>query len=209
MSLGGYRPNSGRKKGSIPWNKGVPMSDESKQKVSNSKKGTIAWNKGIKVPSTSEKMKGNTNGKGNKGKILSEEWKKKLSIAHKGLPYKGKRAVEKPKQLKLSLRRNKTECNRRKNKRWLEKNYDKKLWFNNQRRVRKLGNGGFHSYQEWEELKKNYCFTCPNCKRKEPEIKLTRDHIVPLLLKGTDSIDNIQPLCLQCNCKKHTQTIKY
>ncbi len=70
-------------------------------------------------------------------------------------------------------------------------------------------NGGFHTNNEWYEVKKKFNFTCPCCKRKEPKIKLTRDHIVPLLLKGLNDIKNIQPLCQNCNSRKHTQTIKY
>jgi 5-methylcytosine-specific restriction endonuclease McrA len=34
-------------KGHITWNKNIPMSEESKQKISNSKKGSIPWNKGL------------------------------------------------------------------------------------------------------------------------------------------------------------------
>ena len=69
--------------------------------------------------------------------------------------------------------------------------------------------GATHSFQEWELLRKQYGFTCPCCLLAEPEIKLSEDHIVPLSKGGTDLIENIQPLCLKCNFKKHTKTIKY
>lgn len=210
MSKGGFRPNSGRKKGSIPWNKGIPMSEKSKIKMSSSKKGKIAWNKGKKSPSTSVKMIGNKNGKGNKGRKFKSETLKKMSLAKIGKPSNNKKEkVIKPKQLKLLLKKDLKKYTRQKNERWVLKNYDKKLWFNNQRRVKRLGNGGSHTLGEWETLKAQYNFTCPNCHRKEPEVKLTRDHIIPLSKGGSDNIENIQPLCGRCNCSKHTEIIKY
>jgi 5-methylcytosine-specific restriction endonuclease McrA len=69
--------------------------------------------------------------------------------------------------------------------------------------------GGKITIQQWEELKKQYNYTCPNCGRKEPEIKLTIDHIVPISQGGKNTIDNIQPLCKECNSKKLTKIIKY
>lgn len=66
-----------------------------------------------------------------------------------------------------------------------------------------------HTYGEWDLLKKQYNYTCPCCHREEPVIKLTEDHIIPLSKGGSDLIENIQPLCLNCNLKKNTIIIKY
>ena len=54
----------------------------------------------------------------------------------------------------------------------------------------------------WERIKREYGFACANCGRKEPEIKLTRDHIRPLSRGGMDIPENIQPLCIECNLRK-------
>jgi 5-methylcytosine-specific restriction endonuclease McrA len=64
-----------------------------------------------------------------------------------------------------------------------------------------------HTYQEWETLKAQYNWTCPWCGKSEPKIKLTEDHIIPLSRGGSNNIENIQPLCKSCNCKKSTKII--
>lgn len=58
---------------------------------------------------------------------------------------------------------------------------------------------GSHTLQEWENLKIKFNNKCAIC---DKEIKLTKDHIIPLSAGGTDYIENIQPLCRNCNSKK-------
>ncbi|MBA7589416.1 hypothetical protein ES708_31501 [subsurface metagenome] len=60
------------KKGNIPWNKGVPRSEETRKKISESRKGQIPWNKGIPC---SDEIKQNIS-RGTKGR---KAWNKGIS----------------------------------------------------------------------------------------------------------------------------------
>jgi len=77
------------------------------------------------------------------------------------------------------------------------------------RRNRKAQAIGFHTDDEWESLKAQYNYTCLRCRKREPDIMLTRDHIVPLAQGGTDWIGNLQPLCGSCNSSKNDTTHDY
>ena len=78
-----------------------------------------------------------------------------------------------------------------------------------ERHARKMSSGGSHTLDDWNSLKKKHNYTCLRCKRKEPKILLTQDHIIPLIYGGSDNIINIQPLCKSCNSIKHTSKTDY
>lgn len=130
----------------------------------------------------------------NKGKKFSEESIEKMRIAHKKNPTRYWLGKKRPRG--------------KDNPKWMG-GYERKLWHNNQRRIKKMGNGGFHTVEEWTILKAQYNWTCPRCHKKEPEIVLSRDHIIPLSKGGSDNIENIQPLCRRCNTIKFTKIIFY
>jgi 5-methylcytosine-specific restriction endonuclease McrA len=77
------------------------------------------------------------------------------------------------------------------------------------RRNRKYQAEGFHTEAEWGMLKAKYNYTCLRCSQREPEIILTRDHVLPITQGGSDWITNLQPLCHTCNSSKNNKYIDY
>jgi len=91
---------------------------------------------------------------------------------------------------------------------WVKAHPELQSAYYHKRRAKKSGNGGSFTTGEWDLLKKQYGYVCPMCNRKEPEIKLTIDHIIPLSKGGSNYIENIQPLCSSCNSIKRTRIFR-
>lgn len=77
------------------------------------------------------------------------------------------------------------------------------------REAMKKGNGGSYTLEEWNNLLERCEHMCLCCKRTEPEVKLTVDHIMPISKGGRNDIQNIQPLCFSCNARKNAKHIDY
>jgi len=77
------------------------------------------------------------------------------------------------------------------------------------RRARKSQAIGMFTAQQWRAVKEKYDYTCLRCGKREPEIKLTADHIMPLTLGGTNFIEKNKPLCKPCNSKKGVKFIDF
>lgn len=60
---------------------------------------------------------------------------------------------------------------------------------------------------EWTALLEKYKYRCLRCGRYGQQ--LTVDHIIPLCKGGTNTIDNVQPLCVTCNVKKQSMIKDY
>jgi 5-methylcytosine-specific restriction endonuclease McrA len=87
-------------------------------------------------------------------------------------------------------------------KKWREDNRARSVQQVVTRMARVRGAKGSYTFQEWLEVKKKHDFCCARCGRHESEVKLTRDHIIPITKGGSNYISNIQPLCGPCNSRK-------
>ena len=83
-------------------------------------------------------------------------------------------------------------------------NYVRRKQENLRRRAWLAGAHGSHTQEEWLAMVERYGNICLCCFKS---VSLTRDHVVPLSLGGTDYIENIQPLCLSCNARKGNRII--
>jgi 5-methylcytosine-specific restriction endonuclease McrA len=113
------------------------------------------------------------------------------------------------KQLMDKFRREKPDYHRNYMRQWARSHSDKIQAKDHARRAFKIGKPSSFTAAEWKSLKERYNYTCLRCGRREPAIKLTADHVVPISKGGAGTIDNIQPLCKPCNSAKHDDIIDY
>lgn len=160
-----------------------------------------------------------------KERAYSRKWDK----AHRAErnTYQKRRYADNPERFKQALRQN-YQRHRKKRIAWAKayhqrnpdirykaastyrrKNLGKYVVYEQNRRARELANGGTYTVAEWEALKAYHDFTCLCCGKREPDIKLTADHIVPVTKGGMNTVENLQPLCQPCNSAKNNRIIDY
>lgn len=84
-------------------------------------------------------------------------------------------------------------------KAWRESHPDESKIGVNQSRCLKDGIVPELTVEAWRAITAKHDNCCARCGERK---KLTIDHIIPLSKGGTDSPENVQPLCLSCNQSK-------
>lgn len=66
---------------------------------------------------------------------------------------------------------------------------------------------GTHTLKEWRALRNEFNGICVRCWKESDDI--TKDHIIPISMGGSDAIDNLQPICRSCNSMKLSETVNW
>jgi 5-methylcytosine-specific restriction endonuclease McrA len=87
--------------------------------------------------------------------------------------------------------------------------YKTYLWSlpTNKRYLLERDAAGSYTLQEWKDLCAKYDHRCLKCGRTDRPLSV--DHIIPLSCGGSHRIENLQPLCRNCNSSKGTKRTDY
>ena len=117
---------------------------------------------------------------------------------------------EKKKASNDKWRNENRERHRENSRKWAANNPERfrELQRHAQHRRRSLKDGLFENYteEEWGNLLHRYDCKCIRCGSSD---NIEVDHVVPISKGGTNTIDNLQPLCRSCNAQKWTYDYDY
>lgn len=90
------------------------------------------------------------------------------------------------------------------NRRWVEANPERAA-LNSRIKKHRRRAAGVLTVKDWQSVLSLYGDRCLACGADD----VTIDHIIPVSQGGSNTVDNVQPLCGACNAKKATKTIDY
>lgn len=102
---------------------------------------------------------------------------------------------------------NNPEANARRSAEWLTANPLMAVVIRTNTTAKRRGAVGTITLDEWQSLLERYGHRCIVCGAED--VGIGADHIVPIADGGPNTIDNIQPMCWDCNRKKCRRTIDY
>lgn len=141
-------------------------------------------------------------------KANTKRWKQQNPERKKELDKNwGKRNPDKVKANAKRYIENNREKAMESRRRWRAYNPEKKMAIEHKRRAKQISSGGTYTAAEWRSLIAHYGGKCLCCGRDD--VALTVDHVIPISKGGSNSIDNIQPLCLSCNSRKFDKIADY
>lgn len=97
------------------------------------------------------------------------------------------------------------EKHRAESREWARANPEKRALCDRVKRHRKRA-AGHLTAAEWRSVLAKYGTACLACGSDDPP---TIDHVIPISQGGTNTADNVQPLCNPCNMRKGRKTIDY
>lgn len=90
------------------------------------------------------------------------------------------------------------------NRQWVKDNPERAALISRLKKHRRR-NAGVLTSDDWGTVLNVYDHRCLACGADETTI----DHVIPVSKGGTNTIDNVQPLCRDCNTRKGVKTIDY
>lgn len=143
-------------------------------------------------------------------KILSKKYEKNRDAEtkkkyHKNDWQKKKNNPQYLKQHKEWLYKN-SEYVKKKAKEYREKNKILLLISRSNQKSKQKGYYGVISMKEWEFVLLMTRYMCIACEDNTAD---SIDHVLPLSRGGTNTVNNIQPMCLKCNLKKGARHVDF
>lgn len=91
-------------------------------------------------------------------------------------------------------------------KRYREKNKIALLYTRSNQRCKEKGAMGTLTMKDWEDVLMLTNYMCIACEENSAN---SIDHVVPISRGGSNTKENIQPMCLRCNLKKGSRIVDF